>query len=135
MSKELDKLFPLESFIHGSYIDPKICDALIEEHKASDEKKPGVLKNGNVDVTQKDSVDLLCSPFPEGPPFTNYMGALQIVLNEYQKKYKEVGLLEPFHVRQNWNPSGNDDRSVVGDFRHNLAGSPFELLYVPIQRI
>ena len=30
MSKEL---FPFKSFIHGSYIDPKICDALIEEHK------------------------------------------------------------------------------------------------------
>ena len=42
MSKEL---FPLESFIHGSYIDPKICDALMEEHKNSKDKKPGVLKN------------------------------------------------------------------------------------------
>ena len=102
MSKELDKLFPLESFIHGSYIDPKICDALVKEHKNSKDKKPGVLKNNVVDVLQKDSVDLICGAFPKGPPFTNYFDALQIVLNEYQKKYKEVGLLEPFHVRQNW---------------------------------
>ena len=57
MSKEL---FPLESFIHGSYIDPKICDALMEEHNNSKDKKPGVLKNNVVDVLQKDSVDLRC---------------------------------------------------------------------------
>jgi len=87
MSKELDKLFPLESFIHGSYIDPKICDALIEEHKASDEKKPGVLTNGNVDVTQKDSVDLICGAFPKGPPFTNYFDALQKDQNRVLHSY------------------------------------------------
>jgi len=100
MSKEL---FPLESFIHGSYIDPKICDALVKEHKNSKDKKPGVLKNNVVDVLQKDSVDLRCSPRPNAQPYVDYVIALEKVLHEYQSKYKEVGTLNPFTLSSDWN--------------------------------
>ena len=51
MNKEL---FPFKSFIHGSYIDPKICDALIEEHKKSPDVKDGIINRGHVNIKIKD---------------------------------------------------------------------------------
>jgi len=52
MSKEL---FPFKSFIHGSYIDPKICDALIEEHKKSPDVKDGIINRGHVDSAMEEN--------------------------------------------------------------------------------
>ena len=69
-------------FIHGSYIDPKICDALIEEHKKSPDVKDGIINRDEVNIKIKESKDLTCSPYPNGSPFTDYLNALQKVVNE-----------------------------------------------------
>ena len=100
MNKEL---FPFKSFIHGSYIDPKICDALIEEHKKSPDVKDGIINRGHVNIKIKESKDLTCSPRPEGSPFTDYLDALQKVVNEYEEKYDEVKSLSSYSIVQNWN--------------------------------
>ena len=100
MSKEL---FPFESFIHCSYIEPKICDALIEEHKKSPDVKPGTINKGVIDVKVKDSQDLICSPRPNMSPYKDYVDALQGVLIEYAKKYDEVNRLSEFGLVQQWN--------------------------------
>ena len=99
MNKEL---FPFKSFIHGSYIDPKICDALIEEHKKSPDVKDGIINRGHVNIKIKESKDLTCSPRPEGSPFTDYLDALQKVVNEYEEKYDEVKSLSSYSIVQNW---------------------------------
>ena len=100
MNKEL---FPFKSFIHGSYIDPKICDALIEEHKKSPDVKDGIINRGHVNIKIKESKDLTCSPRPEGSPFTDYLDALQKVVNEYEEKYDGVKSLSSYSIVQNWN--------------------------------
>ena len=98
-----EELFPFKSFIHGSYIDPKICDALIEEHKKSPDVKDGIINRDEVNIKIKESKDLTCSPYPKGSPFTDYLNALQKVVNEYEEKYDEVKSLSSYSIVQNWN--------------------------------
>lgn len=94
----------------GWYIEPEICDQLIEIFKncPSSYKEPGKSGvNGNVDKSVKDSIDIAFLPTSSGIPFT-YHNALKRCFDEYLKKYQfarfNMGIKE--HIKMQYYPPG-----------------------------
>ena len=78
----------LDNFMMGWYIDPSICDYLIEHHKNSNEKYQGMSTyssetNSMVNVKVKDSIDVNYKPVENDI----YLNALQECSNLYNVKY------------------------------------------------
>lgn len=78
----------LDNFMMGWYIDPSICDSLIEYHKNSDQKREGFysyssLTDATFDPKIKDSIDVHYKPIGKD----NYLPVLQECSNLYYKKY------------------------------------------------
>jgi len=74
----------------GWYIDPSICDRLIDHHKNSPNKNPGLYGVYNkVDKSIKESIDIGFQPH-EIPKF--YLDALDQCAYKYLEKYKEASL-------------------------------------------
>lgn len=88
---ELNKL---DNFIQGWYLeDTSICDRLIDFHKNSKDKYEGVIGSG-VNKSIKDSTDVNLSHDIS----MEYCKYLQLVLNEYIKKYDFCNHYSPFSV-------------------------------------
>jgi hypothetical protein len=73
------------NFIMGWYIDPIVCDRLIELHKTSSNLSPGLYgANKQVDKSKKDSIDLM---LPPGQVPYYYLKHLFKCLNAYYQRY------------------------------------------------
>ena len=93
-----EHILPLNSFIAGWYIDPKICDDLITLFKSKKEhQKPGVIGGPySVKKHQKDSIDLGLHQNFTDEVFVKYTKQLKEIVGLYQKKYPEVQQLNKF---------------------------------------
>lgn len=100
------------NFIAGWYLDDvSICDALIQFHKDSPEKRRGVMQGtdgATVDRDAKDSIDVTLPPSDLG---RTYIGMLNRVAEQYIQRYpwsaKLVpwGVVEPVGIQQ-YEPGG-----------------------------
>ena len=73
-------------FIAGNYIDPKICDNLIEWFENNPKLQyEGVLGSG-LDKESKDSTDIQISPNCSIPCIKEYLNALSGVFGGYLQK-------------------------------------------------
>ena len=83
--------FPIESFIAGWYIDPEICDGLIQLFKDNKKRhKQGVIGGPwNVNKEKKNSIDLGIHPAYDEPRFMAYRNALGKCTGLYQEIYPE----------------------------------------------
>lgn len=95
----------------GWYIDPKICDNLVDWFEANPSKqKTGVLLQDTVDKSLKDSVDIDILPMWQQQPFLPYFIELGKVVEEYKKLYSYCdtyhdpwGIVEGVNI-QRYNP-------------------------------
>tara|TARA_B100000287_G_scaffold390958_1_gene402269 strand:- start:2404 stop:3018 length:615 start_codon:yes stop_codon:yes gene_type:complete len=105
--------FPIESFIAGWYIDPEICDGLIQLFKDNKKRhKQGVIGGPwNVNKEKKNSIDLGIHPAYDEPRFMAYRNALAKCTGLYQEIYPEVkgfnkfGMIEGANI-QYYPPGG-----------------------------
>jgi hypothetical protein len=118
----------LNNFIMGWYIDPSICDALVEHHKTSNEKHQGLsgynpLTNSNVNLDEKDSIDVSYKPVESD----TYFPALQECSNLYNEKYPYSALsgynIQPPILIQHYKVGGgfklwHSERSANVIYRH-----------------
>ena len=98
--------FKKDSFIGGWFISEKVCDDLItfkDDNLNSFHQGKLLNKNNEVDLNDKDSLDLGIKPNTTQLVFLNYELELQKVLNRYVKKYNEVNLLNRFSIIENYN--------------------------------
>ena len=97
------KKFPLDknTFIQGWYIDPKICDSILNGFKEvpSFAKFTSSLEKGN----PKDSLDTRVDKYNFFPPFNKYRLALQKCLEDYVKLYPDLLTLNRFDVSESYN--------------------------------
>tara|TARA_R100001015_G_C4538041_1_gene102743 strand:+ start:35 stop:628 length:594 start_codon:yes stop_codon:yes gene_type:complete len=98
------------NFIAGWYIDPKVCDDLIDKFEKSPYTIPGILGNKKVDRTQKISRDLGINPKCTDSDVQAYYKELNQALENYKKKYTYSdkwqngwALVEPWNI-QKYNP-------------------------------
>ena len=105
--------FPYESFIAGWYIDPQICDDLIDLFNDNKKHHNVGVSGGpyNVQKNVKDSIDLGLHPDWDEPRFVAYKNALKECVGLYEKLYPEVkgfnnfGLTEGANI-QHYPPGG-----------------------------
>lgn len=95
------------NFIGGWYIDPLICDSLIQYFIANPEKhKPGLVNSGGVRQVIKNfkmSTDIwidVNNPFEE---FSNYIAAFKDVVDIYLEKFPAAKEVAPFNIKENVN--------------------------------
>lgn len=81
-------------FIRGWYIDTTVCDKVINYFDLSDEKKPGLVKEG-INETKKKSTDVVLQ---DPNLFKTYAAELQKVFDEYIKVYPYVNEYSPWGV-------------------------------------
>jgi len=101
------------NFIAGWYIDPKVCDGLINLFEKSPYKQPGLMNKkgtGIVDKKRKVSTDLSIDPQSIEPEVQAYYKELNKVIQKYKKKYEYVdkwhnawGISEKWNI-QKYNP-------------------------------
>jgi hypothetical protein len=95
-----------KSFIGAWFIpDLGICDDLIQFFKDHDDKVEGqVGDSGKVDKALKDSVDVIIPPgnFAE-PIVARYLANLNLVVDEYVKKFRASSLVDRWGVTENIN--------------------------------
>jgi hypothetical protein len=90
------KLNKLDNFIQGWYLeDTSICDRLIDFHKNSKDKYEGVI-GGGVNKDVKDSIDAIVTY----DLAVDYFKYLQVVLEEYIKKYYFCNYYSPFLITE-----------------------------------
>ena len=90
----------LDNFICGWYIDPKICDELIDYHKTSETYAGVVCKKDTglvVDVEIKDSIDCLLRDDTLGK---KYFEQLQLCVDDYVLKYPHCNKGSPWRCLQ-----------------------------------
>ena len=98
--------FPKHTFMVGAYIDLKLCDKIIEYHKAfrhrSYKGTVGPIHGGFVDKNTKESLDLHINK--NISLFSEYNKELGKVMALYEKKYKFVKNLEKINnIQENTN--------------------------------
>ena len=93
----------LNTFIHGDFINLKVCDNLINIFNKNKEKQipGGFHKNEKyiVDKEWKDSIDLTINP--QDSNLTEYRKELGKVLKNYCNKYEHINSLDYFTVTKN----------------------------------
>jgi len=98
---------PFESFIGAYYIDPKICDMVVEFFKKNWSKaRPGMSYDNGVSSINKDkkeSTELCISHTYFDQPFFQYRTALQSCLDEYIKTYNEAEACAHYDVESHYN--------------------------------
>jgi len=90
--------FPYESFIGGWYIDPKICDGIIDVFKENpQEQRPGVIGGPfSVNKKSKDSIDIGVDPHWKEPRYWAWKQALKECCTLYEEKYPELSHFKPW---------------------------------------
>ena len=90
----------LNTFIHGNFIDLKVCDDLINIFNTNKQKQipGGFSKNEKyiIDKEWKDSMDLNIDP--QDNDLIKYKNELSKVLKNYCNKYKHINSLDYFTV-------------------------------------
>ncbi len=101
----LEYKLPLESFIGAWYIDPKICDGLINVfNNNTDRHNTGVIGGPyNVDKNNKDSVDLGLHPDYTDPAFMEYKKSLKDCTKLYEEKYPELSNFQQYGMNEGAN--------------------------------
>ena len=89
----------LDNFIGGWYIDPKICDGLIDYYEKSPTKYLGCVNAQEVNIKTKKSTEVNLEINSEMRK--NYLDAVQEVLQEYIKKYPYSNAYSRFTITQN----------------------------------
>ena len=92
-------------FIHGWYIDEKICDGVIEYFNEDDpDKMQGVFGNKDqANKDKKDSIDLPVSPNNDDPRITAYLQELAKALNHYIDDFPVLNNQSPWRIESNFN--------------------------------
>ena len=92
-------------FIHGWYIDEKICDGVIEYFNEDDpDKKQGIFGNKNeANKDKKDSIDLPVSPHNDDPRISAYLEQLAKALNHYIDDFPVLNNQSPWRIESNFN--------------------------------
>jgi len=109
IKKELD--IPFSFCMGGYYIDPKICDNLVdfyEEHKSK--SGPGIVNKrgvgGKADIVVdkeiKDSNDLQFPGDFHEEPVADYKDSLGACLKSYENKYEGVHAQKRFHIKEDF---------------------------------
>jgi len=100
--------FPVESHIGGWYIPKKICNNLLKHfYDKKDKWKTGLIGNNkgeyHSDKKTKESLEYIIEydNFKE-EQISNYRIQLQLVLNNYLKKYKYANNVPKFNVFENF---------------------------------
>lgn len=98
--------FEKHTFMVGAYIDLKLCDRIIEYHKAfrhrSYQGTVGTVYGGFVDKNIKESLDLHLNK--NIPLFSEYNKELGKIMSLYEKKYKFINNLERINnIQENTN--------------------------------
>tara|TARA_B100000900_G_C20502730_1_gene684485 strand:- start:125 stop:709 length:585 start_codon:yes stop_codon:yes gene_type:complete len=98
--------FKKDSFIGGWFISEKVCDDLItfkNDNINSFDKGKLYNQNNEINLKDKDSLDLGIKPNTTNFIFVNYELELQKVLNRYIEKYPQVNSLNRFSIIENYN--------------------------------
>jgi hypothetical protein len=93
------------SFIDGEFIDPFICDGLIQFFEEDNQfpVRPGVIGN-EVNPNSKTSVDKAISPVTGDYRITSYLNALEEVVDSYIKKYTFCNeVTKPWALNEHFN--------------------------------
>ena len=97
----------LDSFIGGWYIDEKICDGLIDFYNANIHKtfQGAIVKNNKayIDNNKKERTQLPIDYMYNEGAISNYREQLQICLEKYIERYKEVKDLDRFNIVTDYN--------------------------------
>ena len=89
----------METFIHQQYLqDISVCDQLIEVHRNSTQKGPGLLSK-SVSPHIKDSIDLSVKHI-QPDILNNYFSQLQHIIKSYVEKFKASNFNVPWGVLQ-----------------------------------
>jgi hypothetical protein len=89
----------LDNFVGGWYLDDaSICDALIQYHKDSPEKRCGVMGGGGEAKLDKDAKDSTDVTLTRSALATQYVRTLRRVAEHYVEKYPWSGKLVPWDV-------------------------------------
>jgi prolyl 4-hydroxylase len=81
--------FEYNSFIHGSFIDEKICDEINHYYNLNKKNARQVDYHGVIKKDIRNSKDIILNRDTEFlPNFKNYSKELQRILDEYADKYK-----------------------------------------------
>ncbi len=89
----------IDSFIGGWYIDPALCEEVINHHKNTEQKGPGLV-GGRLDPSVKDSID--CT-FYDLDLRRRYRDELQKCVNLYSQRYPEVQTVNRWRIIENEN--------------------------------
>ena len=97
-----------ETFIGGWFIDPKVCDEIIEYFKSTPDsfKKRGEVYEKNISLINKkvkDSTDINITHTFLISPFDQYRKQLQECLDKYLKKYPDAARFPRFNINSNYN--------------------------------
>ena len=100
-------------FIHGYYIDEKVCDDVIEYFNEPDpEKQIGVYGNADEpDLDKKDSTDLYVHPTNGDPRIRAYLDQLAQAVKCYTGDFPALNNQSPWHIDtlfnlQHYKPGG-----------------------------
>lgn len=100
-------------FIHGWYIDDKVCDDVIEYFNEPDpEKQVGIFGNADVpDPSKKDSTDLYIDPKNGDPRIRAYLQQLAMAVKHYTGDFPVLNQQSPWHIDtlfnlQHYKPGG-----------------------------
>ena len=106
------KINSLDNFIGGWYVeDVSVCDALIQYHEDSPDKRRGVMGGGGEAKVDKDAKDSTDVTLERSALATRYVRALRGVAECYVEKYPWSGKLVPWDVLepigiQHYRPGG-----------------------------
>lgn len=97
----------LDSFIGGWYIDEKICDGLIDFYNANIHKtfQGAIVKNNKayIDNDKKECTQLPIDYMYNEGVISHYREQLQICLEKYIERYKEIKDLDRFNIVTDYN--------------------------------
>ena len=93
--------FPYSSFIGGWYIQPDICDELIEFYDKNKKHAIEAINTDHIsDPSIKTGLDLFIEPKTVEKHLSNYFYSLAQCLNSYLRKYEEANNVMDFKINE-----------------------------------
>ena len=110
--KEFENKLDLNTHIGAWYIEPKICDEILQfMHLNKHLFSEGLVGANTVNKSSKDSLDIAIDPKSYFFPWKNYMDSLHQCVKKYTEKFSycenlsRFGVCEPYNI-QHYNPGG-----------------------------
>jgi len=110
--KELENKLDLNTHIGAWYIEPKICDEILQfMHLNKHLFSEGLVGANTVKKSSKESLDIAINPKSYFFPWKNYMDSLHQCVKKYTEKFSycenlsRFGVCEPYNI-QHYNPGG-----------------------------